>query len=281
MGNVLRVLGIIATSMVLSLTALFLLLYSICGGFQHPGGGGWIVLGSGVIFAGGVALIVWLGRGVQAAARRPGAPGAYDPRLAVPPAGVAPAGYAAAPGYAATPPAPRAPVAPLAGTDVQWLIFLRIALGVLAFLPIAWAAMNFASFQHITAGLGLHMAAQAVFNALPPTVVLLFLLRNPPPGLGLDAAAGMSIASILFRVLFFGYTILTTPMFAQMSNMPSVFLRLGLYTVLELAIAVMALRVRSRLGPLNPGALILAIFGFLCWEGLLQAVMQVLMRLAF
>jgi hypothetical protein len=66
-----------------------------------------------------------------------------------------------------------------------------------------------------------------------------------------------------------------------MSGMPSYFLRLGLYTVVELVVAAMALRVRSRLGPLNPGALILAIFGFLFWEVFLQVAMQALMRLLF
>jgi uncharacterized membrane protein YvlD (DUF360 family) len=112
-------------------------------------------------------------------------------------------------------------------------------------------------------------------------VVLLFLLRNPPPGLGLDAAAGMSIASILFRALFFGYALLATPMLARMSSLPTYFLWLGLYTVVELVVAGMALRVRSCLGPLNPGALILAIFGFLCWEGFVMAAEQALMRLVF
>jgi hypothetical protein len=111
--------------------------------------------------------------------------------------------------------------------------------------------------------------------------VLLFLLRNPPPGLGLDAAAGISIASILFRVLFVGYTLAATEMFARSSNMQVYFLRLGVFTVLEIAIAVMALRVRSRLGPLNPGVLVLAIFGFLCWEGLLQAAMSAMVRLLY
>ena len=278
MGNVLRILGIIAVSMVMSLTALFLVLFTICGGFQDRNAGGpWVVVVCFGIFVGGVALIVWMGRGIQSSRRL--AAGAAPGGLAVPPAGSPVAAYY--PGQA-TASAPAAPghVAPLAGTDLQLLNVLRASLALLAFLPIAMMAWSFPTYRAVTPGMGLYMAVQAVLNALPPAVLAFVLFRNPPPGLGLDATAGMTIASIVFRFLFFGYMLLSTQM-GGMSNMAMFVARLGVYTVIEAAIAVLALVVRRRVGPINPGALVLAVFGFLVWEGGLQMLMTRLIRLVY
>jgi hypothetical protein len=273
MGNVLRVLGIIAVSMVISLTALFLVLFTICGGFQDRNVNGGIVLAvCGGIFAGGVALIVWIGRGIQGSRRM--AQGAPAGGLAVPPAGAAPA-YYQAPAAAA-----RAAVAPLTGGDLQLLNVLRAALGLLAFVPIVMMAWSFPNYRHVTPGFGLYMAVQAVLNALPPAVLAFVLFRNPPPGVGVDATAGMTIASIVFRGLFFGYMVLSSRL-GSANNLVPLFARLGMFTLLEAGITVLALVVRKRLGPMNPGALILAVFAFLFWEGLLQTVMTLLARMIY
>jgi hypothetical protein len=282
MGNVLRVLAIVAVSMVLSLTALFLILFTICGGFQGSNNGaGWVVVGTGTLFAGGVALIVWLGRGLKAS-RPAGAPGTQAPGLAVPPAASAPAYYpgTAAPVSSAAPSA-AVSVGPLTGTDGQLLNVLRAALGILAFLPMVMSAISYGRFQHITAGLGLQMAVQGVLNALPPAVLLIALIRNPPPGVGLDATAGMSIASILYRIGFFAWAFFAWPGFSLGNNMPALFLRLGLYSLLEIGIGVLALVVRRRVGPVNPGALVLAVFAFLVWDVVIQAAMTAMVRLLY
>jgi hypothetical protein len=124
------------------------------------------------------------------------------------------------------------------------------------------------------------MAIQAVLNALPPAVLAFVLFRNPPPGLGVDATAGMTIASIVFRGLFFGYMVLSSRL-GSANNLVPLFARLGAFTVLEAGVTVLALVVRKRLGPMNPGALVLAAFGFLCWEAVLQAVMTMVARMIY
>ena len=275
MGNVLRILGIIAVSMIMSLTALFLVLFSICGGFQDRNVNGPLVLAvCGGIFVGSVALIVWMGRGIHSTRRL--ATGAAPGGLAVPPA----APHAAA-GYPGRPAATAAgPVAPLAGSDLQQLNVLRGSLALLAFVPIALMAWSFPTYRAVTPGMGLYMAIQAVLNAVPPAILAFVLFRNPPPGLGLDATAGMGIASIGFRILFFGYMILSTQMGA-MSNMAMFIGRLGFFTVFEAGIVALALLVRRRVGPINAGALVLAVFGFLAWEIGLQTLMTLLIRLVY
>lgn len=278
MNNVLRVLGIVAVSMVMSVTALFLILFTICGGFAGSGNSaGLVVVVTAAIFAGGVALIVFLGRGLKAS-RGPGAPGNLGLGLAVPPAGAAPAPYYAPAAVVQRPAVLRTPTA----QDVLLLNVLRAALGVLAFLPIVMAAVSFARFQHISAGLGIQVAVQGVLNALPPAIMLVVLmLRTPPPGVGLDVTAGMAIASIVYRALFFTYTMWAWPGYSLANNLPTLFLRLGLFTLLEVAIGVLALVVRNRTGQVNPGAVILAVFGFLFWEAILQAAMTAMVRLLY
>ena len=275
MGNVLRVLGIIAVSLVLSLTALFLVLFTICGGFQDRNVNGAIVLAVCLgIFVGGVALIIWMGRGMQVA-RRPG-PGGTPAGLAVPPSAAAGGASTYTTGEVSS--STSAPSgAPRAGTDLQLRNILRGSLALLAFLPIAMMAWSFPTYTAITPGMGIYMAIQAVLNALPPAILTFVLFRNPPPGLALDATAGMTIASILFRGLFFVYMVLSTQL-GNMPNLPIYVARLGFVTVVEAAIVVLALVVRKRVGPLNPGALVLAVIAFLCWEGVLQGLMTTLIR---
>src|SRR6187402_1749971 len=83
MGNVMRVLGIVLASMLLGLTGLFLLLFTICGGLKSSDGGGVLAVCL-LLIVGGVGLIVFLGRGIVATR-------AASPGLAVPPAGATPA----------------------------------------------------------------------------------------------------------------------------------------------------------------------------------------------
>jgi hypothetical protein len=275
MGNVLRVLGIIAVSMLMSLTALLLVLFTICGGFQDRNVNGPIVLAVCIgIFVGGVALIVWMGRNIQSSRRLAAA--AATGGLAVPPAGPVAAYH---PGPSACAPA-RADgsAAPLAGSALQQLNVLRGCLALLAFIPIALMAWSFPTYHASTMGLAVYMAVQAVLNAVPPAVLAFVLMRNPPPGLGLDATAGMAAASIVFRILFFGYLVLTVPQFGGTASYIG---RLGFFTVFEAAIVVLALLVRRSIGPINAGALVLAGFGFLAWEAGLQTLMTVLIRLVY
>ena len=65
MGNVMRVLGIVLASMLLGLTGLFLLLFTICGGLKSSDGGGVLAVCL-LLIVGGVGLIVFLGRGIVA-----------------------------------------------------------------------------------------------------------------------------------------------------------------------------------------------------------------------
>ena len=83
MGNVPRVLGIVLASMLLGLVALFLLLFTICGGLKSADGGGVLAVCL-LLIAGSIGLIVFLGRGIATAR-------AASPGLAVPPGSATPA----------------------------------------------------------------------------------------------------------------------------------------------------------------------------------------------
>ncbi len=83
MGNVVRVLGVVLASMLLGLVALFLLLFTICGGLKSADGGGVLAVCL-LLIAGSIGLIVFLGRGIATAR-------AASRGLAVPPAGATPA----------------------------------------------------------------------------------------------------------------------------------------------------------------------------------------------
>ena len=289
MGNVLRVLGIVVAAMVLGLTGLFLLLFTICGGFEASEGSIVLMVCLGLIVAAAGTIVV-LGRGISAA--RTTAKG-----LAVPPA-AAPYGYTApaevvqtpgeasvAPSVSAQPSRPILPLraaVPLGGIDQQLLIGLRLALGVYVLFLLGSMAFNLANFGRLGSHVAIQLVGRSILSVLPAVAVLLAVsLRNPPAGGALDAAAGLGIASMLFRIGFLTFSALFTPAFSQMAGVSSLIVRLGAFSALEMAIAGLALRLRSRLGPMNPVSILVAIAGFLIWEGLLQAIMQALLALAY
>ncbi|MEO5820642.1 MAG: hypothetical protein ABIT71_09055 [Vicinamibacteraceae bacterium] len=312
MGNVLRVLGIVAASMLLGLVGLFLLLFSICGGLQSADGAGVLAVCL-VLIAAAIALIVFLGRGL--AASRSAARGlAVAPVVAPPvvaptldgmpmitppspygtpsasPLPPSPSAYASpSPGYvpaaaaASVPPArPTLPLRPLAGTDLQVLMGLRIALAVYILLSLGSLAFNVASFNRFGSTVAIQLILRGVLSLLPPAAVLVALsLRNPPAGAALDAVAGMGIASILFRFGFLAVSGFFVSAAGQVPGLGFLVMRLGAYSALEAALAGMALHLRSRVAPLNPGALIVATVAFLFWDGLVQAAMQALTLLMY
>src|SRR5687768_13532524 len=112
MGNVLRVLGIVAASMVLGLAGLTLALFTICGGPESSDGAGFLAGGLAVM-AGAVAAIVILGRSLASSR-------STQRGLAVAPV--------AGP--------PVSPPPPLSATDRQVLVGLRVALAVYIVLSI-------------------------------------------------------------------------------------------------------------------------------------------------
>jgi hypothetical protein len=292
MGNVLRVLGIIVASMLLGLVALFLVLFSICGGLESSEGGGVLAVCL-LLIVGAVGLIIFLGRGL--AASRSTSRG-----LAVAPAGTLPVTYAAPDTYppAASPPGappaaaagaaahaasrPVVPLRPLGGTDLQVLIGLRIALAVYILLSIGSVAVNVTNFGRLGSSFAIQMILRSILNVLPPAAVLLAVsIRNPPAGVALDAAAGMGIASILFRFGFLAFSGLFSSTFSQMPDLAFFFLRLGAFSALEAGLVGMAIYLRGRAGPLSPAALIVATVAFLFWDGLVHAAMQALLMMMY
>jgi hypothetical protein len=260
MGNVWRILGIVLISMVLGLTSLFLLLFTICGGFRSSGGeGATVVLVSGAIIVCGVAGIVWLGRGIAAARQ-------------------APAGLAVAPAYAGEP-APagvpaystRQPVsAPLAGNDLQLLIFLRILLVASILFTLGASAFTFIRFQNagFTPGLAIQIVFSSLFGVLP-AMLLLLTLRNPPLGLGLDAIAGMSIAGVLFRAgtfVTYGLVSLRSGSVGLLEFLG----RLAVFTLIDAAIAGLAIALRRKVDTTTWARLLVTTAAFLVWEWLTQ-----------
>ena len=309
MGNVLRVLGIVLASMLLGLVGLFLLLFTICGGLKSSEGGG-ILAVCLLLIAGGIGLIVFLGRGI--AANRAAASG-----LAVPPAGaspgyVAPPSHGAAPvpastygpgyggptitppppaGYAPeaqapyTPPAPGAyapqaqprpvlPLRPMAGTDMQALIGLRVVLGLLIVLSVWSLLFNITTFGRFGSGVAMQLILRNVLTMLAPIAVLLAVsVRNPPAGAALDAVAGFGIASIVFRFGYLAFNSAFVSYFRQSDYLLVMLPRLAGYSLLEAWIAGVALYLRSRVGPISAPTLIVATLAFLFWEGLVQVLM--------
>jgi hypothetical protein len=261
MGNVWRILGIVLISMVLGLTSLFLLLFTICGGFSSSGGeGAAVVLVTGALIVCSVAGIVWLGRGIAASRTAPDG-------LAVAPAcaGDGPIS-GGAPAFAA----PRPAQAALAGSDLQLLIFLRILLVAAILFTLGTAATSFIRYQG--AGLGSGLAIQLVFSSLfgvLPAILLVLTLRNPPAGLALDAIAGMGIAGILWRVISFG----AYGMLSQLANSPELatyLMRMALFTLLDAAIAGLAIALRRKVDTTTFARLIPTTAAFLVWEWLTQ-----------
>jgi hypothetical protein len=53
------------------------------------------------------------------------------------------------------------------------------------------------------------------------------------------------------------------------------------FSAIEAAVAGLALHLRSRLGPVNAGAIVVAVLAFLFWDGLVQVAMQMLVTLMY
>jgi hypothetical protein len=311
MGNVMRVLGIVLASMLLGLTGLFLLLFTICGGLKSSDGGGVLAVCL-LLIVGGVGLIVFLGRGIVATR-------AASPGLAVPPASAAPAfvppsahGAAAASTYGGaptitpqtpyapptsagypphTPPAPAASAAPprpvlplrsLAGTDLQALVGLRVCLAIIILLSLGLMALNFVNFGRFGTNVAIQLSLQSILGLLPPVALLVAVsVRNPPAGGALDALAGFGIASILFRFGYLGFAGAFVHAISQGDYLLTMLPRLVGYSALEAGIAGLALYLRSRVGPINAATLIVATLAFLFWEGLAQAIMTAMIGLLY
>jgi hypothetical protein len=311
MGNVMRVLGIVLASMLLGLTGLFLLLFTICGGLKSSDGGGVLAVCL-LLIVGGVGLIVFLGRGIVATR-------AVSPGLAVPPAGATPAyvptsAHGAAPastyggapmitpqtpyapptsaGYPPhTPPAPAASAAPprpvlplrsLAGTDLQALVGLRVCLAILILLSLGLMALNFVNFGRYGTNVAIQLSLQSILGLLPPVALLVAVsVRNPPAGGALDALAGFGIASILFRFGYLGFAGAFVHAISQGDYLLTMLPRLLGYSALEAGIAGLALYLRSRVGPINAATLIVATLAFLFWEGLAQAIMTAMISVLY
>jgi hypothetical protein len=272
MSNVLRILGIIAISMVMGLVALILLLFTVCGGFRSAGPeAGLLVAVCAVVIAGGVASIVWLGRGLTRS--QPPRPG-----LAVPPADNALVAAAGAPAVAAA--GPSTPRPRLRGQAFQWLVLLRLALAGYAFLIFGSTAISYLPMMHASPGFALPMFAGAVIG-MAPFLLVLVLLRDPPSGLVLDLAAGMAAGSIAFRILWWVFIGLFWQAGVGAMAMPAMVGRLALFTAVEAGIVVLALLLRRTIEPAAWGRLIAIGIGFAAWEWISQALIGLLYRLAY
>jgi hypothetical protein len=271
MGNVMRVLGIVLASMLLGLVGLFLLLFTICGGLKSSEGGGVLAVCL-LLMVGSIGLIVFLGRGIASARTA-------SRVLAVPPAaGTSPPPAAASDGPSVAATHPVIAVRPLAGTDLQVLVGLRLCLAIYILLAIGSIAFNFANVSRFGSGVAMQLILRNVLGLLPPMALLLAVcVRNPPAGAALDAVAGFGVASIVFRFGYLGFAGVFTSLFSQPDVLTTMLPRLAGYSALEAGLAGLAIYLRSRIGPLNPAALVVATLAFLFYEGMVQAVMQALL----
>ena len=176
---------------------------------------------------------------------------------------------------AATPPS-------LTGTDRQVLIAIRIALAVYVLLSFGSMVYSLISFGRYSAAVSVQLILRNVLATLPYVAVLFAVsIRTPPAALALDAAAGLGIASILFR---FGFLAFSGMFFSASGQLPALMillLRLAAFTALEAAIVGMAIYLRGRVGPLKPIALIVVTLAFLLWGGMVQAVMRAVSMLLY
>lgn len=178
--------------------------------------------------------------------------------------------------------APPPPSRPLTGTDLQALLALRIVLAATILLSLGSMVYTVASFRTYGAGITFQLVLRNLVGLLPPVAVLIAVsIRTPPAGAALDAAAGLGIASILFRFGYLAFSGLFVSMFSQVADAAFLLLRLGVFSALDAAVAGLALYLRSRLGPMQPVGLIVAVLAFLLWDGLVQAAMQVLTTLMY
>ncbi len=281
MGNVMRVLGIVLASMLLGLVGLFLLLFTICGGLKGSEGGG-ILAVCLLLMAGGIGLIVFLGRGIstnRAASRG----------LAVPPAGAAaahsaPSAYEAEPTYGApsAPPSRQAPLRPLVGTDMQALVGLRVCLAILILLSLGSMTFDFVNFSRFGTNVAMQLILRSILGLLPPAALLVAVsVRNPPAAAALDAVAGFGIASIIFRFGYLAFAGVFVQALSQGDYLLTMLPRLAGYSLLEAGIAGLALYLRSRVGTFSAAMLIVATLLFLFWEGLVQAIMTAMIGLMY
>jgi hypothetical protein len=102
-------------------------------------------------------------------------------------------------------------------------------------------------------------------------------VRTPPAPLALDAAAGLSIASLLFRVGMIAFTGLFTSAYTRGGGLFFVLVWMAVFSTIEAVVAGLALHLRSRAGPFNAVSLVAAVVAFLLWDGLVQAAMQLLL----
>ena len=263
MGNVLRVLGIVAASMVAGLAALVLLIFTVCGGFQHPSRESTMLLGGCLAAIGGsVTAIIALARGIKSSV--PSHAGLAVPPQAMPsdayPGAVLPAGT-----YAYTP--ASAPAGALTGTELQWLILLRIALGAYILFGFASTAIGSVALARSQPRFLLLIAMQSVMNVLPSALALL-LLRNPPSGLAADLAIAPAAASILYRIVYTGGMVAFSGLLERMPQPASFLLRLAMFTALEAAIIWLGAMVRRRADAGNYARLIGLVVAFLIWEAM-------------
>jgi hypothetical protein len=262
MGNTARVLGIIALSLVIGTTSLFLLLFTICGGFRHAGGEEALLLAVCLlILGGGLTGIVFLARGISRA--QPAVAG-----LPVPPAPAAGAAPSIAP----------APATRLRGQAGQWLLFLRLALGAYICMLVGSAAWSALSLAQYGAGVALPTII-GTFIGLAPVVLFLLLLRDPPSALVLDLIGGMAAGSIVFRLLWAVYVAVAWQ--ASSIAMPTMVPRLVLFTAIEAAIVALACMLRRIVARGGEIRLFAVAVAFLIWEWLSQTLVGLLYRFTY
>jgi hypothetical protein len=260
MGNVLRILGIVAASMVAGIAALVLLLFTVCGGFDRPSREGTMTVAICIACIGGaITAIIFLARSIKPSA-------SYQAGLAVPPSAHVPSGAYPGAVYPGAPHAtPAAPASALTGNELQWLIFLRIALGAYVLLAFASTAIGSVALARVAPRFLMMIVTQSVLNVLP-SVLALLILRNPPSGLAADFAIAPAAASILYRLFSTGGMIVFSGMLERMPQPATFLLRLAMFTALEAAIIWLGAMVRRRADAGHYGRLIGLIVAFLCYE---------------
>jgi hypothetical protein len=261
MGNVLRVLGIVAASMVAGSAALVLLIFTVCGGFDHPSRESTMTLAGCLAAIGGaVTAIIFLARGITSSV--PARAG-----LAVPPqftpSGAYPGAVMPASAYVPVP----APAGALTGTELQWLMFLRIALGAYILLGFASTAIGSVALARLEPRFLMMNVTQTVLNVLPGVLALL-LLRNPPSGLAADVAIAPAAASILYRLVYTGGMVAFSGLLERMPQPASFLLRLAMFTALEGAIVWLGTMVRRRADAGNYARLIGLVVAFVIYEAI-------------
>jgi hypothetical protein len=256
MPTVVRVLGIVAASMVLGLSALFLLLLAVCGSNAMRGWEGLIVVIPLLLCGGSLVAIVALARGMTTSART-------QPGLAVPPA-------------------PRAAPARrpgLRGSDFQRLFGLRALLGLSVMLAGGGIVL-----RHIAAlQVAPEIVRQGAFAALvagcvlaAPAGVLLALLRDPPTGLILDLIVGLAAGSMGQRVL--SAVAASLAWTSDPMETPAVLMRLVVFSSVEAGSLALAWRLRRGADAGPPQRWLAAAGGFAAWAWIGQALSNALYR---